>query len=233
MDPVTVLAVVVALTAAAFAYHSWRKAQASRDRRAAMLVGQGWQILAEDPSLAHRWFRGVFAAGDERRFRTVARGHYRGFPAICCDLQVIDRDDKSRRTTWYTVLALQLPAPLPRVELTPQNPLSGWFGRVTDRDITVESHDFNRRYVVHANDRAWAYKVLTPRTIDRLTKLPAVHLSTEASDLVSVARGTLGPQQVMTRLVAMHAVAGGVPDYIWRERGADPTVQIATEGGRP
>lgn len=230
MDPLTVLTVVVALVAATVTYRRWRRAQSARDRRAAMLVGQGWHIVAEDQSLSMRWFRGVFRAGDERRYRTVARGFYRGFPAICCDLLVIDRDDKSRRTTWYTVVALQLPAPLPRVELTPQNAISGFVGRLTDRDITVESHDFNRRYVVHANDRSWAYQMLTPRTIDRLTSLPAVHVCTEANDLLSVTRGTLGPLQVMARLGVLHTVASGVPDYVWRERGADAATLNSTKG---
>lgn len=184
----------------------------------------GWTYVGSEPGLAHRWVGTPFGVGSSRRTGEVVRGTYRGRPAVSFAYTYTTGSGKSRSTTTWHVVAIDLPAHLPTLELTPDGlgaKLAKGFG---GQDIQLESEDFNRAWRVEAGLQKFAHDVLSPRTMERLLAPDAVGLSlrVEGSSVLSWRLGSPAYGSTAGRLDVMCALADAVPRFVWLDHGYDP-----------
>ncbi|WP_380163676.1 DUF3137 domain-containing protein [Jannaschia sp. R86511] len=206
---------------------------ADRRRRERLLVWSAerrWDWRATDERLVGFLPGEPFGRGRSRRVGNVVSGTWDGRPALGFDYRykVTTGSGKNRRTRTYryAVAAVHLPVALPRVHVGPENA----FHRVAQAfgvdDIEVESHEFNRRYTVEADDRRAAFSILHPRLVETLSRVEPVEWRTDTSVLgpvlVSWWRGSLEAVELQQRLILLDAVVDSVPDYVWRDAGWEP-----------
>jgi hypothetical protein len=94
--------------------------------------------------------RGALRPRSRRQATNVLRGTYDGRAALVFDYSFVTQTHNGQQvvqqTHRYCVAALRLPAPLPRLELTAETPLTRLAGALGRDDLALESEDFNRRY---------------------------------------------------------------------------------------
>jgi hypothetical protein len=214
-------------------------AVADRRRRERLLVWSAerrWQWEGSDPRLVDFLPGEPFGRGHSRSVRNVVHGFWDGRQAVGFDYvyKVTSGSGRNRRTRTYRhgVVALHLPAVLPRVHVGPE----GVFHKIAQSfgadDIDVESHEFNRRYRVEATDRRAAFAILHPRLVETLTRVEPVEWRTDLSVhgpvIVTWWSGALEPVDLTQRLILLDTIVDSVPDYVWRDAGWDP---VAPPGG--
>ena len=222
-----VLGIAVVIAVGVYAY------QADKKRRAALqafALSNGWTYSAADDSWCNRFAGSPFGDGDHRRSRNVLQGQHNGVPMVAFDYsyETHSTDSKGNRTTTthrYAVCALQLPAPLPLLELSPESVLTRVAGALGVPDIELESEDFNRRYRVKAHDRKFAYDVLNPRTMQALLSRPAQHMRLLDVDAICWENGRLAPVELIARLSTLQTLITGIPSFVWSDH------REATPGG--
>lgn len=199
--------------------------QKDKKRRAALqafALSNGWTYTAGDNRWCDRFTGSPFGTGDNRAVRNVLQGQHSGAPMVAFDYsyETHSTDSKGNRTTTthrYAVCALQLPAPLPLLELSPESVLTRIAGALGVQDIELESEDFNRRYRVKARDPKFAYDVLNPRTMQALLGRPAEHLRLLDVDAVCWASGRLAPVELLARLSTLQTLIAGIPSFVWAD----------------
>ncbi len=217
------------LIAIAIAAGAWAL---DRDRREALLTWcaqHGWSYVGAEDSLASRWSGTPFGTGERRRVRNVMRGSVGDRPALAFDYSYVtsSTDAKGSRSTSthrFAVVAVGLPVPLPRLEVTPDN----IFRRAASaiglgaEDIHLESEEFNRRFRVTCPDRKFAFDVLHPRLMQMLLHAPALAWRFDGAELLSWEDGRIQPDAALVRAMMLASVIDTVPSYLWKDRGFDP-----------
>jgi hypothetical protein len=221
VEPFVPLLLILVLTGAG-GWLLWHLERERRARYVAFAQERGWTYTPRDNTLV-RQFRGEpFGRGSARRASHVLRGQYGGREAVVFDYRFVTRSsDGQQQTTQthrFTVCALRLPAALPRLELTAENPLTRLAGALGFDDVELESEDFNRRYRVRSDDRRLAYDVLHARTIEQLLALPTLNLRLDGADAVLWERGTTSLPDVPARLAVLSQLVDGIPSYVWADR---------------
>jgi hypothetical protein len=200
--------------------------QADKKRRAmlqAYALSNGWSYLARDDSWCERFAGSPFGEGQNRTAKNILSGSYEGAPMVAFDYsyQTSTTDSKGNRSTTthrFMVCALQLRAPLPRLELSPESALTRLAGHFGFGDVELESEDFNRHYRVSAPDPKFAYDVLNPRTMEALLARPALHMRLSGIDAVCWESGRLEPSDLVARLSTLQLVIAGIPSFVWSDR---------------
>lgn len=223
LAPFALFGVVVAV-GALVAYLGWKAAKERREALAALASQRGWQWVARDDSWTERFGGEPFGEGSDRKAHNVLTGTYEGLPMVAFDYsyETYSTDSKGNRQTTvhrYSVCVLRMPAWLPTVELTPENLLTRFAGKLGLGDVELESEDFNRRFRVSASDPKFAYDVLHPRTMEALLARPAVGLRIGGEDAVCWEDGTHSLVELDQRLETLHALVAGIPSYVWKDRG--------------
>lgn len=206
---------------------------ADRRRRERLLVWSAerrWEWRDTDQRLLDFLPGEPFGRGRSRRVGNVVHGTWEGRPAVGFDYRykVTTGSGKNRRTRTYrfAVAAIHLPAELPRVHVGPENAFHRIAQAFGADDIEVESHEFNRRYTVEADDRRAAFSILHPRLVETLTQVEPVEWRTDVSALgpviVSWWSGSLEAVALQQRLILLDTVVDSVPDYVWRDAGWEP-----------
>jgi hypothetical protein len=215
----------------------------AKKRRAAMLAwagSRGWTLLGDASYLAGRWRGAPFGIGRGRRVTNAATGTFAGRPGITFDYQYTTGSGKNRTTHHYHVMVLSMPAPLPHLQLTPENfgtTIAKVFG---GEDIEFESEQFNQMWRVQSSVPRFAFDVVHPRLMERLLYPDARGpMRFEGADLVSWRSGLQDPRWIDGRLALLNDVIDSIPDFVWRQVGHDPGRTAAggpwtgTAGGGP
>ncbi len=79
----------------------------------------------------------------------------------------------SRHYHTRTVLALELPEVFPGITIKPDSAFREFFEFIGGGDIDFESNEFNKRFYVWADDRKFAYDVVTPQMMEFLLRTRA------------------------------------------------------------
>lgn len=117
------------------------------------------------------------------------------------------------------MIAVALPARLPRLEVWPEHaPRRIAPGLVVREDIDIESDEFNRRFQVAAHDRKYAVDVLNPRAVAALLAGPDFEWRIDGSDLVWLWHPTT-PEATRTHLHTLNTVAGLIPAHVIADHG--------------
>jgi hypothetical protein len=151
----------------------------------------------------------------------VLLGSYDGRHMVAFDYEykTTSGSGKDRRTTThrYSVLALHAGAVFPGLQVTPQNILTGFFGRLTNSDIELESEDFNREFLVRCENRKFASDVLHPRMMELLLTQPDLGWRFEGDSMIAVRSGQHDLTEVEGRLAHLDAILDAIPEFVWRE----------------
>lgn len=187
---------------------------------------RGWSFTVQDNSLAAHWVGEPFGQGDRRRVTNVVRGTVggRGLTAFDYAYDTTTRSDgvEKRTTHRYAVVVIAMRAYLPTLQVSPESALHriAAAAGVID-DIDLESEDFNRKFRVSAYDAKFASDVLHPRTMEMLTARPAFAFRLQGTDALAWTSGALAPLDIVTRSSTLDAVLDGIPDFVWKDNGAD------------
>lgn len=232
MGPVLVPALIVAgvVLVVGFAVASFVAERRRRERLFTWSVERRWSWTDSDPRLVDMLPGEPFGRGHSRSVRSAMNGRWDGRPALAFDYSFKETkgSGKDRRTQTYhhAVVAVQLPVPLPRLHVGPENVFHRIAQSFGADDIDVESHDFNRRYRVQADDRRAAFAILHPRLVELLTQVEPVEwridLATIGPVVLTWWSGRLEPVQIQQRLILLDRIVDSVPDYVWRDAGWEP-----------
>lgn len=218
LAPFVILIVVVVAAVAGFGLLQARK---RREELAAFAAQQGWTHTPRDNSWTRRFSGPPFGRGDARRATNVLQGEHDGRPMVAFDYsyQVTTGSGDNRSTTTYhhSVIGLGVGTRLPALSVTPEGFFGRLVGRLTNRDIELESEDFNRAFTVTCPDRKFAFDVLHPRTMELLLQTPDIAWRFEADTLLAVSSGKHSPAEVLRVLGVLDAVLDGIPEFVWRE----------------
>jgi hypothetical protein len=202
--------------------------QRRRDRLVQWCVNRGWTYVGEDPSLPDRFRGAPFGQGDHRRARNVISGTEKGrrFTAFDYSYDTHTTDSKGNRSTTthrFGVYVVELPAYLPTLQVGPEGVFRRMAGAMgLTSDIALESEDFNRRFVVEADDPKFASDVLGPRTMHYLLSVPAVSWRIEGPAMLRWSSGRMAPEAVVEATAVLDRVVAGIPAFVWKDHGYDP-----------
>ena len=197
------------------------QAKKRREELSAYAATRGWTFVARDDSLVRRFSGAPFGRGHSRRATNVLLGVWDDRPMVAFDYEYAETtgtgDDRSTTTYRYSVTVLNTGAPMPALSVTPQNIVSGFFGRLTNRDIELESEEFNRAFLVTCEHRKFASDVLHPRMMELLLGRPDLGWRFEGDSMITVRRGQHDPAEVDATLAHLDAVVDAIPEFVWRD----------------
>ena len=224
MEAAQVLLMLGALgVAGGIAAYGWYRNQKRIEALHAFCLSKGWDFAPSDDSLAFRWTDDPFDEGTDRHATSVVRGSVSDRNFVAFDYRYVtqstdSKGNTSRTTHRYAVCAVAIPTFLPEVRITPQSG-HAFLGD----DVELESEDFNRRYRVTAIDRKLACDVLSPRTMEMLLKRPTLHFRIAGTDVLCWEQGGTTPADLLVRTSRLAAFIAGIPAFVWRDHGVEPS----------
>ena len=183
-------------------------------RRAALrafAAEHGWHPVRVRP-------RGLPLGRGAQRARGGLAGTWGGRPARAYEVSVrtVHGQGSVQVQTW-AVLEVQLPAPLPALDLVPLHGLSRPVARLLPAAYEPESEDVARRYRFGTRDPRTAAAVLGPRTLQVLLDRPPVRVRLDGDRALCWATGRLEPDGLRERLGTVTALLDGVPGFVWSD----------------
>ncbi|MBO3088126.1 hypothetical protein [Cellulomonas dongxiuzhuiae] len=219
-----VLFVVAALVGPVVAWlaHRWQRRR--HDRLAAWAGLNGWEYARSDGELERIQTGVPFSSGDSHAAIEVMRRDWQGRPAVSFTYRWVTGAGKNRSTSYAHVVALRLPAYLPRLEVTAEGVGARLAKLAGGKDLQLELEAFNREYRVVASDVRTAHAVLHPRLLERLLRPDALGRPwrIEGTWLVTWDDGRTDVDRVAAGLMLLNAVADAVPRHVWQDHGHDP-----------
>jgi len=187
---------------------------------AAFAAARGWVYKKSDPSLVTRFNGNPFGTGDSRRATNCLYGAHAERQMVAFDYQYTTTsgsgDNRDTDTHNYSVVAMSLGLQVPPLAVSPEGAVGRFFGRLTNRDIELESEDFNRAFTVTAHDRRFASDVLHPQMMQMLLQWPALGWRLEGDSILVVRSGHHQPSEVDATLAVMDAILDKFPEHVWR-----------------
>ena len=225
IDPSTVVTVLVlAGVMAVFV----KVADHWQDRRHQELADwgrvNGWHYERHDRTLLRLQSGTPFDAGDAHSASEVLDRAWQGRHAVSFTYTWTVGSGKDRQTKHAHVVALHLPARLPRVEVTPEGLGAAVIKLAGGKDLQLELEEFNREYRVSSHDERTAHALLHPRLMERLLR-PDVRgrpWRVEGRWLVTWDKGRTDVARIADRLTLLGAIADAVPRHVWQDHGHDP-----------
>ncbi|MBD7918477.1 hypothetical protein H9657_09330 [Cellulomonas sp. Sa3CUA2] len=226
--PEVVLLVVVAVVGPVVAWLGNRWQQRRHERLAAWGSLNGWDYVRYDRGLERIQTGVPFSTGDSHAAIEVMRRDWQGRPAVSFTYRWVTGTGKERSTSYAHVVALRLPAYLPRLEVTAEGVGARLVKLAGGKDLQLELAAFNREYRVVAADERTAHAVLHPRLMERLLRSDALGRPwrIEGTWLVTWDDGRTDVDRVAGRLMLLGAIADAVPRHVWQDHGHDPAGTI-------
>ena len=205
---------------------SYQAAKKRREAFAALAASRGWSYTERDDRWTQTFGGSPFDSGHNRQASNILRGEYdtRGFVAFDYVYYTTETStDSEGRTTSrevahrYSVVGLEVGAAFPALAVSPEGMFSRIVGRLTNRDIELESEEFNRAFTVTCPDRKFASDVLHPRMMEFLLTHRDSSFRFEGGWVLSVENGRTDIEQVLPRLAHLDTIVDNVPEFVWRE----------------
>lgn len=157
-------------------------------------------------------------------------GEWHELPAAAFDYTYYSEstNSKGRTSRHYstrTVVALELPQSFPGIVIKPDTAFREFFEFIAGADIDFESDDFNKRFYVWADDRKFAYAVVTAPMMDFLLRARAaardLALQIVGRRAIFFRERTLGAQGVRHLLQFADDFLEHIPDYVKKDYARD------------
>lgn len=216
--------IVVVVGAVFFYFHLRRKRHARLEQWAAH---RGWSYHRRLPALVDRWASPPFRTGNSRKATEVMTGTFHGEQALSFNYQYSTGGGKNQTTYTFHVVCLQLPAPLPWLQLTPETfgtSISKFFG---GQDIRFESHAFNDAWRVQGPEGQFPFDFIHPRMMDRLLQPDAIgrNITVEGRDIYVWTSGRQDENVIDFYLNLILGIMQQIPRHLWLRVGHDPLQQ--------
>lgn len=176
----------------------------------------GWQFLRADNALARRYTGAPFGRGSSRRAIHVVTGPHRGTRFVAFEYQYTERSGDDSTTHRFTVVAIDLPAHRPRLEVTRETRTSRFLGRFGLRDLQLEDERFNHTFRVSTDHDRFAYDVLDPPMVEWLLARGSYPFRFGGDHLLTWRSGGIEPGAVLTMLCYVCDLRDRVPPFVWR-----------------
>lgn len=213
---------ILAVAWVAWAIYDFVRSRRLRDEYQEFAQTHGWSYEARTYEFNHRFSGFPFGQGSARRQESVVRGTFNGQECVTFAHvfePIRDGDGLSRGTQVFQVTLAELPVALPRLDIVPENLPSAIAKALGGGDVDVESHAFNQRWRVIANDARYAHAVLDPRMVERLLFADAeglgIRIDGGAVYVWSVGRRRA--DNLARRLGVVSGIARRIPDHVIRE----------------
>lgn len=160
--------------------------------------------------------------------RGMPRADSRGMPANIFDYTYYSESTNSKGHTsrhyhTRTVVALELPQSFPGLVIKPDTAFREFFEFIAGADIDFESDEFNKRFYVWADERKFAYAVVTAPMMDFLLRARAaardLALQIVGRRAIFFRERTLGAQGVQHLLQFAADFLEKIPDYVKKDYG--------------
>src|SRR6202140_933989 len=138
-----------------------RRMQAMRTFAAAhglSYMGKTWVLGDCDFSL--------FRKGYRRSWSNVLSGTWNGVTLVYADYEFTERSGRSSQTYVYSTVVTDLGCVLPEVEVTARSMIGELAEELGVHGLEFESEEFNRRFVVHSDDKRFAFELVDARMIE-------------------------------------------------------------------
>ncbi len=204
-----------------------------------LAAARGWTYTQRDDAWAHHFEGAPFGRGHNRQARNILRGVHDGREFVGFDFVYhttetstdADGHTTSREVShWYSVLALRTADGLPRLEVSPEGFFGRAIGKLTNRDIELESEEFNRAFTVVSSDRRFAYDILHPRLMEQLLLTRDVGWKIDQGWILAIEPGKHDVADIGRRLTVIDGVLDAVPDFVRQQYGLPPAGQTGQEG---
>jgi hypothetical protein len=216
MDGTTLVSLLLMVGAAAFLFRRWQAAQARASLVSELAAAKGWSFNADEPGLVGKWPGEPFGRGEDQSARNVLRGSWGGRKFVAFDYSYQPfsvRSGKSPRR--FGVIAVQLPAALPWLEVEHENLLVNPVE--AGHDIRFESEIFNRTFRITSTDERYARAVLHPRLMELLLDRGELAFRITGEHLLGWYAGSHTPTGLERRLGLLAQIADHIPAFVWRD----------------
>ena len=201
-------------------------AKKRREALAAMAAQRGWQYAERDDRWCQAFDGAPFGLGHNRKATNVLSGQYDGRPFVCFDYVYYttetSTDGQGHTTTHeeshnFGVTGLDMGASFPPLEVTPEGMIGRFIGRLTNRDIELESEDFNRAFTVTCPDRKFASDVLHPRMMEYLLTHRDQAFRFDHAWILNIDNGHAKIEEIEPRLAMVDGIVDQIPEFVWKE----------------
>lgn len=222
---IVVLFVVFALIVVAIAVAGHLAEKRRREALTTLAAARGWTYVDEDPRWVDGFAGAPFGLGHRRSATHVIMGSYDDRPFVAFDYTYhtteTSHDAQGHTTTrevshTFGVVALDVGTAFPPLEVTPEGFFSRMIGRLTNRDIELESEEFNRAFTVTCPDRKFASDILHPQMMELLLTHPDAAFRFDRRYVLTVGPGRSEIPEIDAGLALLDAVLDRVPDFVWR-----------------
>jgi hypothetical protein len=223
-------------------YLGYVAAKRRREAFAAAAAQRGWRYTARDDSWAERFDGPPFGQGHRREALNILQGTHDGRSFVAFDYVYHTTETSTGangQTTSheeshpFSIVAISTGVVLPHLRVTPEGMFGRVIGRMTGRDIELESEQFNRAFTVHCEDRKFATDFLHPRMMEYLLTLPRMAWDLRNGTLMFASPGRHSVEEVGGMLTTIDGILDRVPDFVWSERGARSDPGAGGPAGAP
>ncbi|WP_062210653.1 hypothetical protein [Demequina oxidasica] len=204
-----------------FWFFGTRRTRNRHDALVKNVAAKGYSYLPEYPARTALLDSAPFGLGETRWARDVVWGNVDGRPFETFAYSYeLGRNEKGGgeyavplpfQITW-----IPLPAPLPLIRLSAQHWLVESRSVLGDKDLDVESHEFNERWTVSCADDRLGHAILSPRVIEQL--LAPVWsgriVVIEQQMLMTYSTGHTDLSELEELVSALYGVADSIPAYL-------------------
>ncbi|WP_062137567.1 hypothetical protein [Demequina aestuarii] len=176
-----------------------------------------------------------FGMGDAQRVSDVVTGSRPAGAFVAFTLELVLRPGRSdEHVRRWRVASVPLPQITPQIALSPDGALAAFLGAEALQsgvhDVMVESHAFNERWRVGADDPDYAHAVLTPAVVAALLDAP------DDVGCITIENGTLVAASMVPvlevgwisqALQTLEAVRAGIPPFVWDRWGTQDEGVVA------
>jgi hypothetical protein len=224
MDGTTLLWLLLVIAASVIMVRRWRSAQARTSLVGDLAVVKGWSFNANEPGLVGKWPGEPFGRGEDQQARNVLRGSWDGRKFIAFDYSYQPFSVRSGKQPWrFGVVAMQLPAALPWLEVEHENLLGEQVRNVVEsrQDIRFESDLFNRTFRITSVDEKYARAVIHPRLMELLLDRGEIGWRIMGEHLLGWYAGSHTPADLERRLDLLAQIADLIPPFVWTDYADD------------
>ena len=195
----------------------------------ALAQSRGWGFEEEDRARAKYFSAYPFISNTPERACDIVWGSVDGRPFETFALSLSDNTYVSgslgKTRTWssdFQVTWVPLPARLPRIKLTLNDSASQRLAALGEREVDVESSQFNLIWNVYSHDARITHAVLQPRMIDRLLQADSVfrEFTFEGAALMTSVPFATALEDVDALVRMLYEIADLVPPFLFDDHVA-------------